>query len=106
MIRRPPRSTLFPYTTLFRSLRLRTPEAVVGNLVAWLRQIALVFAAHAGLIVLVALVAGWPWPRHDPAPVIVRRPLDPFARLFVYFFAVAPAFAGPMEAGRRGWAGA
>src|SRR2546426_4529378 len=24
MIRRPPRSTLFPYTTLFRSLRVRT----------------------------------------------------------------------------------
>src|SRR2546430_11871814 len=26
MIRRPPRSTLFPYTTLFRSLRVRDPE--------------------------------------------------------------------------------
>src|SRR6267143_2584252 len=26
MIRRPPRSTLFPYTTLFRSLRARTHE--------------------------------------------------------------------------------
>src|SRR3712207_7521944 len=25
MIRRPPRSTLFPYTTLFRSQRLRSP---------------------------------------------------------------------------------
>src|SRR2546429_4525413 len=25
MIRRPPRSTLFPYTTLFRSYRTRTP---------------------------------------------------------------------------------
>src|SRR2546422_1694231 len=25
MIRRPPRSTLFPYTTLFRSPRVRTP---------------------------------------------------------------------------------
>src|SRR5256884_9047688 len=25
MIRRPPRSTLFPYTTLFRSRRLKTP---------------------------------------------------------------------------------
>src|SRR2546422_2363615 len=25
MIRRPPRSTLFPYTTLFRSLRQQTP---------------------------------------------------------------------------------
>jgi uncharacterized membrane protein len=84
-------------------LRLRTPEAVVGNFVAWLRQIALIFAAHAGLIVLVALVAGWPWPRHDPAPVIVRRPLDPFARQFVYFFAVAPAFAGTLVAVLIGW---
>src|SRR5256885_2701204 len=32
MIRRPPRSTLFPYTTLFRSVRIRVgqPEAGVG----------------------------------------------------------------------------
>src|SRR5437764_15211512 len=29
MIRRPPRSTLFPYTTLFRSERLRIPESRV-----------------------------------------------------------------------------
>src|SRR2546430_11607055 len=28
MIRRPPRSTLFPYTTLFRSLRPKSPGAV------------------------------------------------------------------------------
>src|SRR3712207_9008581 len=28
MIRRPPRSTLFPYTTLFRSVRDLTPEQV------------------------------------------------------------------------------
>jgi len=86
-------------------LRLRTPEAVVGNLVAWLRQIGLIFAAHAGLIVLVALVAGWPWPRHDPAPVIVRREVNPLARQFVYFFAVAPAFAGTLVAVLLGWAG-
>src|SRR5207247_9983757 len=75
-------------------LRLRRPDAVAGNFIAWARQIALIFAAHAGLIVLVALVAGWPWPRHDPAPVIVRPAVDPFARQFVYFFALAPAFAG------------
>src|SRR3712207_8260022 len=32
MIRRPPRSTLFPYTTLFRSLDLGDgPEAVAGH---------------------------------------------------------------------------
>src|SRR3712207_9270088 len=32
MIRRPPRSTLFPYTTLFRSRRARAcPDPVVGD---------------------------------------------------------------------------
>src|SRR2546430_6872257 len=30
MIRRPPRSTLFPYTTLFRSLVGGRPEALLG----------------------------------------------------------------------------
>src|SRR5256886_12245810 len=30
MIRRPPRSTLFPYTTLFRSVRLGEPVASLG----------------------------------------------------------------------------
>src|SRR5258705_6541214 len=30
MIRRPPRSTLFPYTTLFRSGRLHTPARQTG----------------------------------------------------------------------------
>src|SRR5260370_38781639 len=29
MIRRPPRSTLFPYTTLFRSFQIQTSAAVV-----------------------------------------------------------------------------
>src|SRR3989449_4336077 len=29
MIRRPPRSTLFPYTTLFRSLRCHEPRAAI-----------------------------------------------------------------------------
>src|SRR3989442_4741871 len=50
MIRRPPRSTLFPYTTLFRSLRLlaRDPERGVrrgGRLVAVARAAP---AARAG----------------------------------------------------------
>src|SRR2546426_1267837 len=34
MIRRPPRSTLFPYTTLFRSLLRRLHELVEGGRVA------------------------------------------------------------------------
>src|SRR2546430_10491257 len=32
MIRRPPRSTLFPYTTLFRSMRRLNPEHVADEL--------------------------------------------------------------------------
>src|SRR5690349_23936299 len=31
MLRRPPRSTLFPYTTLFRSLRFRPPQDMIGK---------------------------------------------------------------------------
>src|SRR2546425_7412930 len=30
MIRRPPRSTLFPYTTLFRSIRVRIQQGAFG----------------------------------------------------------------------------
>src|SRR3712207_9543643 len=32
MIRRPPRSTLFPYTTLFRSYAVRSADAEVGRI--------------------------------------------------------------------------
>jgi hypothetical protein len=77
---------------------LRTPAAVLGSFYGWLRQIGLIVAAHAGLLVLIGLVAGWPWPRRDPAPVIVRHPVDPFARQFVYFFALTPPFAGTLLA--------
>src|SRR3712207_8273948 len=37
MIRRPPRSTLFPYTTLFRSRLLRVPG--VANVAIWGEQL-------------------------------------------------------------------
>src|SRR5258707_2444625 len=44
MIRRPPRSTLFPYTTLFRSLRERQQEARARALRAFHFDIAAVLA--------------------------------------------------------------
>src|SRR3989442_11206484 len=34
MIRRPPRSTLFPYTTLFRSLPARTPPTATRKVIS------------------------------------------------------------------------
>src|SRR5471030_2026041 len=35
MIRRPPRSTLFPYTTLFRSFRVRSPGSKRSAVSGW-----------------------------------------------------------------------
>src|SRR2546428_193568 len=40
MIRRPPRSTLFPYTTLFRSLRAVTVMVSSPELAAWIEVAA------------------------------------------------------------------
>ncbi|HEY6254777.1 MAG TPA: glycosyltransferase family 39 protein [Xanthobacteraceae bacterium] len=70
---------------------LRAPESVMGNFTAWLRQLALLIGAHAGVIVLIGIVIGWPWAEAEPAPVIVGRPVEPFARRFIYFFAFLPA---------------
>jgi hypothetical protein len=85
--------------------RWPAPAAVVENVAAWLRQVALILASHAGLLVLLALVIGWPWVRHERAPVIVRRPLDSFARQFVYFFAIVPVLAATLVAVLLGWSG-
>src|SRR3712207_9454323 len=38
MIRRPPRSTLFPYTTLFRSPRPLAAPAALGHAGAWTKR--------------------------------------------------------------------
>src|SRR5256885_7594720 len=48
MIRRPPRSTLFPYTTLFRSLHTMEKYAILAEGHNFTKQIAAVFAAQRG----------------------------------------------------------
>src|SRR2546427_10519745 len=55
MIRRPPRSTLFPYTTLFRSARVR--EETDGAPLAWLGHSA---GGAAGLCWLARVAAAGP----------------------------------------------
>src|SRR3712207_7069979 len=48
MIRRPPRSTLFPYTTLFRS---REPSEVIGVLNRYLTEMSDAILDHEGTLV-------------------------------------------------------
>lgn len=86
-----------------RLMRLRTAEAAIDNLNAWLRQIALVLATHAGLAVLISAVIGWPWAGKEPSPVIVRRPVDAFAWQFIIYFATVPALAATIFSVLAGW---
>src|SRR3712207_7812793 len=51
MIRRPPRSTLFPYTTLFRSARGRRPLLVGGDCPVLLGALA-ALGGERGLVML------------------------------------------------------
>ncbi|HZO45563.1 MAG TPA: glycosyltransferase family 39 protein [Xanthobacteraceae bacterium] len=86
-----------------RLMRLRSAESVIENFNSWLRQIAFILAAHAGLAVLVSAVVGWPWTRREPSPVIVREPVEAFARQFVVYFAIVPALAATIVAVLAGW---
>jgi hypothetical protein len=58
--------------------------------------------AISGLALLVMLNAGWFSRDTEDAPIIYRTPVDPLARDFVYFFAIAPALAGSLVAGLFG----
>src|SRR5258708_24556837 len=58
MIRRPPRSTLFPYTTLFRSVLLVVPLGIVGAVLAtWLRGLDNDVYFQVGLLTTIGLSA-------------------------------------------------
>src|SRR3712207_7997826 len=53
MIRRPPRSTLFPYTTLFRSILISVPGIVIGA-----TPVIIALVAYSLLILIRNVVAG------------------------------------------------
>src|SRR2546426_11165988 len=77
MIRRPPRSTLFPYTTLFRSDgELSLPErAALARHLAGCRHCAEVRVSHLEMRVAFARSAGQPHAHSVPRPAIRGRTL-------------------------------
>ncbi len=71
--------------------RLRGAGIAASNTAAWLRLLAALLVAHAGLAVLVVLASGWPRTRAQSAPAVNRAPVTPGGITFVVAFALVPA---------------
>ncbi|MGH6702035.1 MAG: glycosyltransferase family 39 protein [Bradyrhizobium sp.] len=65
----------------------------------WAGLLGGLLLAAFGVLLLVVLNSGWFARTPDDAPIIYRPPVEPLARDFVYFFAIAPALAGSLVAG-------
>ena len=65
----------------------------------WGWLLASLVLAMSAIVLLVILNSGWFARDAAEAPIIYRPPVDPMARDFVYFFAIAPALLGSFLAG-------
>jgi len=79
-------------------------SAVPGLIVAekrlmeWANLVLLLAFSHAGLVVLMLVAGGFLAGKRASAPAVERLPVEPFAKGFVYFFALAPAFVATLLA--------
>ena len=69
-----------------------------GRLAGWLQSVGWLVAFHAGALVLVVVAGGLKVDPRTAAPVFERAPVPPFAKQFVYTFAIAPALVGTLLA--------
>jgi hypothetical protein len=69
-----------------------------GRALHWAALLGGMLIAISGIVVLVVVNSGW-FGEPEDAPIIYRPPVDPLARDFVYFFAIAPALAGSLVSG-------
>jgi hypothetical protein len=70
--------------------RLRTFDSIDRNLFAWLRLILLVAVAHAGAWILVLIASNLTRSKPTEAAAVVGPVVDPYARVFIFTFALAP----------------
>jgi len=82
--------------------RLLSSDAAATNWIAWARLIAAILVTHAGMLVLVGLAVGWRPKSREGMPTFARRAIDPFARQYVLFLALAPVFAASLIAAIAG----
>jgi 4-amino-4-deoxy-L-arabinose transferase-like glycosyltransferase len=79
-------------------VHMHSAEAADTNLFRWAQLLIALLLTHAGLALLVILASGWRARTSSDVPVFIRKPLDPFARNFIYYVALAPAFASTLLA--------
>jgi hypothetical protein len=65
-------------------------KTVQANLRAWMVLLALLVVSHLGFVILIVLGRGWIFRSRTRPPEVLREPVDPGARAYVYFFALAP----------------
>ena len=70
-----------------------------GRALHWAALLGGLLLAMSGIVLLVVLNSGWFGRKPEDAPIIYRPPVDPLARDFVYFFAIAPALLGSLISG-------
>jgi hypothetical protein len=70
-----------------------------GRALHWAGLLGGLLFALSGIVLLAVLNSGWFARKPEDAPIIYRPPVDPLARDFVYFFAIAPALAGSLISG-------
>jgi hypothetical protein len=68
----------------------------------WLALLGGLLLALSGIVLLTIVNSRWFSRKPEEAPIIFRPPVDPLARNFVYFFAIAPAIAGSLISGLFG----
>ncbi|GIK82145.1 MAG: hypothetical protein BroJett024_32500 [Alphaproteobacteria bacterium] len=81
---------------------LASREALVGTLTAWGRLAAILALSYAGLLILIVIVTNATRVRRAQSIVIHRPVVDPFARRFVYFFALVPPLLVTLAAALSG----
>jgi hypothetical protein len=75
---------------------------VSARALQWTELFGGLLLAMAGVWILIVLNSGWFSRAREDAPIIFRPSVEPLARDFVYFFAIAPALAGSLVSGLFG----
>jgi len=89
------RSGFDPLPAIKAIPRLMTGEKRLAN---WGNLLLLLLFSHAGLAVLAAVAGGVLAGSRERAPAVERVPVAPFAKRFVYFFALVPVFVATVLA--------